>query len=67
MYDPNSKLKTQEKEESEGGRKIPELPCSSLPTFWVEIFSEFREFSPYANFITVNFVTADFKTFQINS
>ena len=38
MYDPNSKLKTQEKEEREGGRKIPELPCSSLPTFWVEIF-----------------------------
>ena len=43
MYDPNSKLKTQEKEESEGGRKIPELPCSSLPTFWVEIFSEYSD------------------------
>ena len=43
MYDPNSKLKTQEKEESEGGRKIPELPCSSLPTAWVEIFSEYSD------------------------
>ena len=43
MYDPNSKLKTQEKEEREGGRKIPELPCSSLPTFWVEIFSEYSD------------------------
>ena len=40
MYDPNSKLKTQEKEEREGGRKIPELPCSSIPTFWVGIIFE---------------------------
>ena len=45
MYDPNSKLKTQEKEEREGGRKIPELPCSSIPTFWVGItFEEALEY-----------------------